>query len=433
MSSVPKSVKGTFDVLPFSHTSVGNAIPASSTWADVEETIRNVFARFSMGEIRTPILEPTDLIARGVGEATDIVTKEMFAFSREGTDYVLRPEMTAPVMRAFLENNLAQRGGGVQRLFYIGPCFRAERPQKGRYRQFHQFGCEIIGSESPFADAEAIISMMSIYAELGIVDTTLRINSLGDAGTRPRYTHALLEYFAPLKNQLSETSRRRMQENPLRLLDTKNEEERELLSGAPIIVDFLDKESRDHFENVKSLLSDSGIAFDVDPFLVRGLDYYSRTAFELESPALGAQSALAGGGRYDLLAKDIGHKKEVPAVGFAAGMERLFLAMNHDPDNQIVPDVFLVCLGEEARRWGFGTASELRKRGIRTEFDISGRSLKAQMREADRSGAKAVLIVGEDEMSSGTAVFKDMLDGTQLSYSIESVVSEVMNRLDDVS
>src|SRR5690606_5189820 len=262
--------------------------------------------------------------------------------------YVLRPEITAPVMRAYLQHHLDQRGG-VQKLFYIGPCFRAERPQKGRYRQFHQFGCEVIGSEDARADAETIAVMMAVYRAFGIAEYRLRLNSLGDAESRPRYREALRAYLEPYADQLSETSRRRLEANPLRILDTKDERERRLLDDAPRLVDFIDDASRAHYEEVKGLLSDLGVAYEEDPFLVRGLDYYTRTAFELESPNLGAQSALAGGGRYDLLAVEIGAKQPVPAVGFAAGMERLFLAL----DAQGVelpasprPDAFFVALGD---------------------------------------------------------------------------------------
>ena len=320
-----KSIPGTFDVLPDGHSSGGDTVAPSRMWRFLESVVHDTMARYGAGEIRTPILEPTDLIARGIGALSDIVTKEMFAFERGSTHYVMRPEVTAPVMRAYLQHNLAQKGG-TQRLYYIGPCFRAERPQKGRYRQFHQFGLEVIGSEDARADAEAIASLRDVLSGLGLQQYTLRINSLGDADSRPAYKQALVEYLTPMADELSDISRKRLESNPLRILDTKSEKEQALLKDAPLLSDFIDSESRDHHEQVKAYLSDVGIDFVEDPFLVRGLDYYSRTAFEFESPLLGAQSSIAGGGRYDLLSKEVGSKQIVPAVGFAAGMERILLA-----------------------------------------------------------------------------------------------------------
>ena len=326
MSSRLKNITGTFDILPAGASREGVHAQGAAEWRYIEHRIRSIFERFQFEEIRTPILEPTELIARGIGQLTDIVSKEMFAFEREDTQYVLRPELTAPVMRAYLQHRMDQLGG-AQKLFYIGPCFRAERPQKGRYRQFHQFGAEVIGVEAPMADAETIAVMMAIYHDFGVTNQRLRINSLGDAASRPRYRDALRAYFEPFKADLTETSLARLDKNPMRILDTKNEKERRLLDGAPRLVDFIDSESQEHYEAVKAYLADAGVAYIEDPFLVRGLDYYTRTAFELESDELGAQSALAGGGRYDLLAREIGEEVGVPAVGFAAGIERLFLAI----------------------------------------------------------------------------------------------------------
>ena len=327
MSTSFQNIKGTFDILPDAYRDEGGTrIASSAEWHYVESVIRDVMERFNVEEIRTPVFEPTELVARGVGEHTDIVTKEMFAFERSGTNYVLRPEVTAPVMRAFLQHHLEQRGG-VQKLFYMGPCFRAEQPQKGRYRQFHQFGIEIVGADDPRADVEAIAVMMAVYRAFGVDNTTLRINTLGTPRDRKRYVEALREYLAPYRNELSETSQRRLRKNPLRVLDTKIEHEREILQEAPRLIEYVDEASRNDYEVVKSLLDEIGIGYEEDPFLVRGLDYYTRTTYELESPDLGAQSALAGGGRYDLLAQAIGSDEPVPATGFAAGMERLFLAI----------------------------------------------------------------------------------------------------------
>ncbi len=430
MSKTFQNIKGTFDILPETSTSDGTTIAGSAAWQHVEAAIRDVMARFNVEEIRTPIFEDTELIARGVGQLTDIVSKEMFAFQRGDTHYVLRPEITAPVMRAYLQHHLDQRGG-VQKLYYIGPCFRAERPQKGRYRQFHQFGCEVIGTDDARADAEVISMMTAVYEALGLTRTTLRINTLGDAESRPRYRDALKTYLEPHRAELSETSRTRLETNPLRILDTKDKKERALLAHAPRLIDFIDADSRRHHDHVKALLTDIGVAFEEDDYLVRGLDYYTRTAFELESPDLGAQSALAGGGRYDLLSQEIGSKHPVPAVGFAAGMERLFLALDaHNiplPGMQH-PDLFMVALGDEAARWTFCRAQELRREGLHVGLDLKGRSMKAQMREANRQRALFAVIVGNDELSSGIVQLKDMATGDQNEVPFEELADFVRGR-----
>ncbi len=427
MSKGFRNITGTFDILPDSQTIDGTTIPGARIWVDAECRIRGVMALYGFQEIRTPVLEPTELIARGVGQDTDIVSKEMFAFERGDTRYVMRPEVTAPVMRSYLQHHLDQKGG-VQKLFYIGPCFRAERPQKGRYRQFHQFGVELIGAEGALADVEAISVMMDIYQKLGVHDTRLRINSLGDETCRSKYRKALLEYFEPLRSELSETSRSRLKTNPLRILDTKVEKERALLKNAPRLVDFLDSAGRAHFTLVKDMLGDVGIPFVEDPFLVRGLDYYSHTTFELESPVLGAQSALAGGGRYDFLAKAIGHRHQVPAIGFAAGFERLFQAMKAGGQNMDIPQhtqIYLVALGDEAQRWAQTTAARWRSAGHSVIYDLKGRSMKAQMREANRLNAGMVVIIGSDELASGSVVVRRMDSGEQQNVSLASIDSLV--------
>ena len=404
-----QTLRGTFDVLPDAQESGGSFIPGSAAWRHVEAVVRGVMAQFGFEEIRTPMMEPLGLIARGVGATTDIVQKEMFVVPRGDEEYVLRPEVTAPVMRAFLQHRLDQRGG-TQRLYYIGPCFRAERPQKGRFRQFHQFGIELLGSEAPVADAEAIACLRAVYDAFGITETRLRINSLGDAEARPRYRAALQAYFEPFRDRLSETSRQRLDTNPLRILDTKSPDERALLADAPRLSDFLSDEAQTHFDTVKGHLDALGIPYVEDPLLVRGLDYYTGVVFELESDALGAQSALAAGGRYDGLAESVGAKKPVPAVGWAAGFERLFLALQDTgyafPDEER-PDAFLVALGDEAQAWAFAEAQRLRADGLRVAFDLQGRSMKAQMKEANRQRARRALIVGADELAAGTATVRD--------------------------
>lgn len=420
-----QTITGTFDVLPDAYDQGGATIPGSAAWRHVEGVVRDVMRRFNFAEIRTPILEPTELVARGVGATTDIVQKEMFAFTKGSTDYVLRPEVTAPVMRAYLQHNLQQRGG-VQKLFYVGPCFRAERPQKGRYRQFHQFGTEVLGSEDPRADAETIACMVAVYRAFGIGGTTLRINTLGDAESRPRYRDALRDFLAPHADRLSATSRARLDTNPLRILDTKSPDEQRILEDAPLLIDYVDDASRAHYETVKDLLGELGIGFVEDPKLVRGLDYYSRTVFELESGDLGAQSALAAGGRYDGLAEALGGRQPVPAVGFAAGIERLFLALEAQgrplPEAED-PAAFLVALGDEAERYVFRLADHLRAAGLRVGLDLKGRSLKAQMKEADRQDARFAVIVGKDELAAGEAQLKDMATGEQRAVSFADLAA----------
>lgn len=403
-------IPGTFDVLPVEH----DGVAASHAWRHVEAVVRSVMERFGFEEIRTPIFEPTELVARGVGDSTDIVQKEMFAFTRGDTDYVLRPEITAPVMRAYLEHRLEQRGG-VQRLYYVGPCFRAERPQKGRFRQFHQFGAEIIGSPAPEADAEVAALMLAVYAAFGVTRTRLRINSLGSAAAREAYRDALRAYFAPHAADLSETSRARLDTNALRILDTKDARERALLDDAPRLAAYLSDDDRAHYARVLALLDAAGIAYQEDPLLVRGLDYYGRTTWELESPDLGAQSALAGAGRYDGLAEVLGSTLAVPAVGFAAGIERLFLALAASgyafPDAPGL-DAFVVAF-EGGGDAAFALAQRLRAGGLRVGLSVKPGSGKALMRDAARSGAPHVVIVGPDEAAAGTANVKDLATGEQ--------------------
>ena len=426
-----QNITGTFDILPDETSADGARIPGSAAWRHLEATIHHVMALFDMREIRTPILEPTELIARGVGQTTDIVTKEMFAFERGDTRYVLRPEVTAPVMRAYLQHHLDQRGG-IQKLYYIGPCFRAERPQKGRYRQFHQFGAEVIGTEDPRADAETIACMMAVYEELGLSDLHLRINTLGYPSARGPYREALRAYFEPHLPVLSATSRERLQTNPLRILDTRDKRERALLEDAPRLIEFVGEAARAYFDEVKALLQQTGIAYEEDLLLVRGLDYYAHTTFELESPRLGAQSALAGGGRYDFLAEDLGSSERVPAVGFAAGIERLFLAMLAEGSPIPVeepPDVFIIALGAASGRRALSIALELRGAGLRTGLDLKGRSMKAQMREANRQNVRLAVIIGDNELEQGMAHVKDMQTGEQQQVPLSDLRSRVREAL----
>lgn len=395
-------------------------------WQSIEQLIRDEAAKFNFEEIRTPIMEQTELIVRGIGQLTDIVSKEIFTFNRGEDHYVLRPELTAPVVRAFVEHHLEQRGG-TQKLFYIGPMFRAERPQKGRQRQFHQFGVEIIGSDDAVADVETIMFMMHIYKKIGITNTTLKINSIGDPESRDRYKEALKDYFRPQIDRLSDISRKRLEKNPLRILDSKEEEDQPLIENAPLIADYLNEESAAHFEKVKTYLDSLEVSYQVDQHLVRGLDYYTRTAFELISPDLGSQDALAGGGRYDLLIEEIGGQP-TPAVGFAAGIERLMIACDELGIKLSEPktvDVYIVTLGEEARKWGVKTLPELREAGYSATMDYMGRSMKAQMKDANRENATFAIIVGEHELESGKFTFRNMDKSEETSLSFDQILKKL--------
>lgn len=425
-----QSPRGTFDILPDGDLSAGQAggeLPGSLAWTHLETAIREGMRVFGFEEIRTPIFEPVELIARGVGAETDIVQKEMFVFERGDETFVLRPEVTAPVMRAYAQHHLDQRGG-AQRLFYIGPCFRAEKPQKGRYRQFHQFGVELLGAAEPAADVEVIANFRHILESLNVSETRLRLNTLGDAEDRPGYREALRSYFIPFQDDLTETSRRRLQTNPLRILDTKNEREREILDGAPRLPEFASKEARAHHDQVLQLLEDLGIPFEEDPFLVRGLDYYTRTVFELESDALGAQNAIGGGGRYDGLAEAIGVSNGVPATGYSAGMERLLLVLAKQgtgfPEKRR-PDAFLVAFDDASARWAVRMAQELRTVGLHVEYDLQGRSWRKQMKEADRQNARFAVIVGPDDLEAGAAQVREMTSGEQKAIAFPDLMDEL--------
>lgn len=395
-------------------------------WQALEQIIRKEAAKFHFEEIRTPVLEPTELIVRGLGQLTDIVSKEIFAFQRGDTNYVLRPEMTAPVARSYVEHRLDQRGG-TQKLYYIGPMFRAERPQKGRQRQFHQFGLEVIGSADPIADIEVISFMVHIYQTIGIRNTRLRINSVGDLQSREAYKKTLKAYLKPHLPSLSELSRTRFEKNPMRILDSKEPEDQPVIEQAPLIGDSLSESSREHFNMVKKLLDDLGIDFEEDPYLVRGMDYYTETAFELISPDLGAQDALAGGGRYDLLIEEIGGEP-TPAVGFAAGMERLLIACDElgielDPGKSL--DLYIVTMGGSAREWAVPVLQQVRGMGLSATMDYQGRSLKAQMKDANRAAAIYTLIVGDHELARNRFTFRDMGASEEESLSLDEILERM--------
>ena len=397
------------------------------SWRALEQIIHEEAAKFNFQEIRTPILEPTELIRRGVGQLTDIVTKEIFAFKKGDTHYVLRPELTAPVVRSYVQHHLDQRGG-VQKLYYIGPMFRAERPQKGRQRQFHQFGLEVIGSSDPVADIETIAFMMRIYQRIGIKNFTLKLNSVGDPESRELYKQVLRDYLEPKRSQLSELSQQRLDKNPMRILDSKEPEDQEFIAKAPIIQDYLNEDSSIHFEQVKRGLESLDIAFEIDPHLVRGMDYYTRTAFELNSPDLGSQDALAGGGRYDLLVEEIGGKP-TPAVGFAAGMERLLIACKElkiSLAKKSALDIYIVSLGEDARNWALSILPELRSHCLSASMDYTGKSMKAQMKEANRELSRFTLIVGENELNTGTFILRNMTESNEIAIGASEIVTTVL-------
>ena len=398
-------------------------------WQFLENLIHQEARLFHLEEIRTPIMEQTELIVRGIGQLTDIVSKEIFAFSRGEDNYVLRPELTAPVVRSYVENHLDQRGGS-QKLYYIGPMFRAERPQKGRQRQFHQFGVEVIGSDDAVADVEVIAFMIHIFNKIGIKNTTLKLNSIGDPESRDSYKQALKGHLKPNFEKLSDVSKKRYEKNPLRILDSKEKEDQPFIESAPVIGDYLNDESTSHFEKVKQYLTDIGIPFEEDPFLVRGMDYYTKTAFELISPDLGAQDSLAGGGRYDLLIEEIGGQP-TPAIGFAAGMERLFIACDElgiSLGDEKSVDVYIVTLGDAARNWGLTKLSRFRENNISATMDYMGRSMKAQMKDANRENARFALIVGENELNEGKFTLRNMIESDESSLSFDAIVAKLSNQ-----
>lgn len=416
-----RSVKGTRDLLPAD----------TAAWQHVEEVVRSVMRLYRFEEIRTPMFEDTAVFTRGIGEETDIVGKEMYTFvDKGGSSLTLRPEMTAPVIRAYNQHGLGNLAGW-NRLYYIGPMFRQERPQAGRFRQFHQFGFESIGLSSPECDAEIIAMAAEIYRRLGI-GYTLKLNSVGDASCRPAYREALQDFLHGVAGELSAESQRRMETNPMRVLDSKDEGDRAATAAAPVILDYLSDECAEHFAAVRARLDALGIAYTIDTRLVRGLDYYTKTAFEFVSADLGSQDALGGGGRYDALVEQLGGK-DTPAVGFASGIERILMVMEKNgyafPED--AADVYIIALDEASRRWAFATAAALRGAGVGTDIDYAARSFKAQMREANKSRARFALIVGESELAASSAVLKSMADGAQEQLPFDGLVDALLSRLQD--
>src|SRR5271170_451970 len=412
--SILKAVRGTRDLLP----------PETALWNHVERTAREVFARYHFGEIRTPIFEDTQLFARGVGEETDIVSKEMYTWedraraqSEKAQSLTLRPENTAGVVRAYIEHKLGETGL-LQKLYYIGPQFRRERPQKGRYRQFWQIGAEVIGpqsagSESPLRDAEVLEMLAAFLDELGIEGWRLEINSVGSATDRARYVAALKEALAPVKHRMCEDNQRRAETNPLRVLDSKEENDQEIINGLPKIADYLDDDSKAHFAAVLAALDKCGVPYHVNPRLVRGLDYYTRTTFEFTHGGLGAQNALLGGGRYDGLSEAIGGPR-APGIGFAMGEDRLVLTLlDQAAEIATKADGFIAPLGENLNAPALALARELRRAGLSIELGDGSFRLKKSFEAADKT-ARRIVILGEDELQSGILTVKDFASREQV-------------------
>ena len=393
-----KAVKGTRDLLP----------PFTENWNAVEREARAVFRAYNYGEIRTPILEETQLFARGVGADTDIVNKEMYTFDDHGSSLTLRPESTASVIRAYIEHRLDQRPG-VQKLYYIGPMFRRERPQAGRYRQFYQIGAEAIGSESPAVDAEVIEMVIEILTRAGLNGSELLINSVGDHNCRPQYVEKLRAALEPVAASLCGDCQRRAVTNPLRVLDCKVEADQPIIDKLPNILDHLCDPCRGHFDLVKRYLDDRGLAYTVRPRMVRGLDYYMRTTFEVVHGALGAQNSVLGGGRYDGLAESLGSKVHSPGIGFSIGEDRLVMSVAEHESSTL--DLCIAPLGELALRHAALLARDLRRGGVSVE--IAEGKLKRILELANKLGARFTLIVGENEIAAGRYALKEMATGRQ--------------------
>ena len=403
-----QALRGTRDILP---EEVGY-------WQLIEQTAREILTRAAYQEIRVPIFEETSLFERGIGEATDVVGKEMYTFTSRGgkTSITLRPEGTAGVVRSYIQNKLHAQGG-VQRLWYTGAMFRYERPQAGRQRQFHQIGLELLGSDAPRADVEAIAVATEILQALGLKNLTLAINSVGRGEDRQKYREALVAYLEPYKDDLDEDSRNRLTRNPLRILDSKDEQTQEIARNAPKIIDSLSDTSKKHFDTVLSLLSDLGISYEIDHCLVRGLDYYTHTAFEIKSNDLGAQATVCGGGRYDGLVAELGGP-DTRAIGWAMGMERLVLLLQQLQEPPVTaPDFYLVSRGAAAEAKALVLSQKLLKTGFTVELDLSGSAFGKQFKRADRSGAVACLVLGDAEAENKTVNLKWLASGEQETIS----------------
>ncbi len=416
-----RSIKGTKDILP----------DDTSKWQYVEEVLRQLTHAYNYKEIRTPVFEETALFARSIGDLTDIVSKEMYTFiDRSGESLTLRPEMTAGALRAYIQHTIGEQQP-LTKLYYIAPIFRQERPQAGRFRQFHQFGIEAVGVQDPAIDAEVIALAVNLYRRIGIPKAILKINSVGCEQCRPVYRIVLKNHLTKVFESLSPESRNRFDQNPLRILDSKDENDKKLTADAPLMKDHLCQECAEHFQSLQEHLRNLEIVYEVDGRIVRGLDYYTKTAFELISADLGSQDALAGGGRYDLLTEQIGGKR-TPGVGFAAGIERLLMVMEKHKLSFGEPrplSLFIVTLDDRARLWGMKALDGLRKLGISCETDYLRRSIKAQMREADRQNACYVLVVGSNELDTHRGKLKNMREGSEEEINISDLATLIQTRV----
>jgi len=410
------AVRGFKDILP----------QESGKWQYIESVARDIFANFGFREIRVPILEKTDLFKRSIGESTDIVEKEMYTFLDRGDECLtLRPEATASIVRAYLEHAL-YAADPVTKLFTMGPMFRRERPQKGRFRQFHQINVELIGVDDPRSDAEVILMLMQFLKRAELVDLHLQINSLGCKGCRPGFRQALTDYLRGKEKGLCNDCQRRLNMNPLRVFDCKMKNCIELIEGAPKILDFLCPACGDHFAKVKKSLETFDVRFEINPKMVRGLDYYAKTAFEVVTEHLGAQNAVAGGGRYDGLVKDLGGP-DVPGIGFAIGCERLIsISPLNNRDLLLPPKLFIASLGEDAQKLAFTICNRLRIHGIQTEMDYSAKNLKSQMKRADKLCSHYTLILGDREILGGKAELRNMKTGTQETLGLENLEETII-------
>ena len=415
-----QTIRGFRDILPDN----------IALWQKVEKEAKALFESFGYREIRIPVLEKTQLFARSIGETTDIVEKEMYTFEdRKGDKLTLRPEATASICRSYIQHKL-YAADPVRKFYLVGPMFRRERPQKGRYRQFYQIDAEVFGVESPYVDSEMILLLNELFKRLGLTDLTAHINSLGCAECRPAFQQSLLDFLGERKDVLCENCRRRMEKNPLRILDCKVEACRQALEGAPATVDHLCPDCDEHFASVRSALDKQGVDFKVDKRLVRGLDYYTRTAWEIQTTALGAQSAVAGGGRYDRLVEELGGPA-TPAIGFAIGFDRLVEVMEQlgAGVEEKGLDLFIIPLGKAALEKSFHWCCDLNRLGIRTDTDFRGKSMKALMKRADKLNAAQVLIAGDNELDENKVILRNMETREQTDIPLDNLVPALSNLL----
>jgi histidyl-tRNA synthetase len=418
MSQTIQAIRGMNDVLP----------DQAPLWQFLEDTSRRIFEQYGYRLMRTPIVEPTPLFVRSIGEVTDIVEKEMYSFedSMNGEKLTLRPEATAGIVRAVIEHNLIYNG--PQRVWTSGPMFRHERPQKGRYRQFHQFDVEALGFLGPDVDAEQIVMLCRLWKQLGLQNVELHINSIGDAESRARHRHALVQYFEAHADQLDEDAKRRLHTNPLRTLDTKNPAMQTLVEAAPKLADYLDDEAKTHFEGLKKLLDGAGVRYHINPRLVRGFDYYNRTVFEFIGKGKDFELTICGGGRYDGLIGQLGGKP-APGCGFGFGVERVLMMLAETRLKLAVPDAYVI-FSDEACSEAWRVAEQLRDAGLKAVLHAGGSSFKSQMKKADASGARFAIILGEDELRAGEISVKPLrVAGEQLRMALSAAIAYMKNSI----